>query len=80
MKAKLLFAAGIILSLSAFAQTNSQTSMAVGPTSPIPMFRVIVISRSVQAINYEHRSGASNVDFAVTDLMPRANGEAKVIS
>jgi outer membrane protein OmpA-like peptidoglycan-associated protein len=34
----------------------------------------------VQAINYEHRSGASRVDFAGTDLMPSANGEAKVNS
>ena len=44
------------------------------------MFRVTVISRSVQAVNYEHRSGSSKVDFAGTDLMPSANGEAKVDS
>jgi outer membrane protein OmpA-like peptidoglycan-associated protein len=41
---------------------------------------VNVVSRSVQAINYEHRSGASKLDFAGTDLMPAANGEAKVNS
>jgi len=34
----------------------------------------------VQAVNYEHRSGASKLDFAGTDLMPSANGEAKVNS
>ena len=45
-----------------------------------PTFRVIVISRSVQAVNYKHRSGASKLDFAGTDLMPSANGEAKVNS
>ena len=39
-----------------------------------------VVSRSVQAVNYEHRSGASKLDFAGTDLMPSANGEAKVNS
>jgi len=44
------------------------------------MFRVNVTSRSVQAINYKHRSGATKVDFAGTDLMPSANGEAKVAS
>jgi outer membrane protein OmpA-like peptidoglycan-associated protein len=43
-------------------------------------FRVTVISRSVQAINYEHRSGSSKLDFAGTSLMPSANGEAKVNS
>jgi outer membrane protein OmpA-like peptidoglycan-associated protein len=39
-----------------------------------------VISRSVEAINYEHRSGSSKLDFAGTTLMPLANGEAKVNS
>ncbi len=39
-----------------------------------------MVSRSVQAVNYEHRSGASRLDFAGTDLMPSANGEAKVNS
>jgi outer membrane protein OmpA-like peptidoglycan-associated protein len=80
LKTKLLLATGIALSLSAFAQTNAQTNLSVEPMSPTPMFRVTVISRSVQAVNYEHRSGSSKVDFAGTDLMPSANGEAKVDS
>jgi outer membrane protein OmpA-like peptidoglycan-associated protein len=45
-----------------------------------PMFRVTVISRSVQAVNYQHRSGSSKLDFAGTDLMPSANGVAEVNS
>jgi outer membrane protein OmpA-like peptidoglycan-associated protein len=80
LKSKLLLAAGITLSLSAFAQTNSQTTLAVEPMSPTPTFHVTVTSRSVQAVNYKHRSGASKVDFAGTDLMPAANGQAKVES
>jgi outer membrane protein OmpA-like peptidoglycan-associated protein len=48
--------------------------------STTPTFRVTVISRSVQAINYEHRSGSSKLDFAGTGLMPLASGEAKVNS
>jgi outer membrane protein OmpA-like peptidoglycan-associated protein len=79
LKSKLILAAGITLSLSAFAQTNSQ-SQAVEPMSSTPTFRVTVISRSVQAVNYEHRSGSSKVDFAGTDLMPSANGVAEVNS
>ena len=79
MKSKLILAAGITLSLSAFAQTSSQT-LAVEPMSTVPTFRVTVISRSVQAVNYEHRSGSSKVDFAGTDLMPSANGVAEVNS
>ncbi|MGD1213401.1 MAG: OmpA family protein [Terriglobales bacterium] len=80
MKTKLLLTVGIALSVSAFAQTNSQTTMIVEPISPTPIFRVNVVSRSVQAVNYEHRSGASKLDFTGTDLMPSANGEAKVNS
>ncbi len=80
MKTKLFLAAGITLSLSAFAQTNSQTAIVVEPLSPTPIFRVNVISRSVQAVNYKHRSGSSKLDFAGTDLMPSANGVAEVNS
>ncbi len=78
MKTKILLTVGITLSLSAFAQTNRQSTVVVEPMSPAPVFRVMVVSRNVQAVNYEHRSGASKLDFAGTDLMPSANGEAKV--
>ena len=80
MKTNLLLVIGITLSLSAFAQTNSQTAVVIEPTSTTPIFRVNVVSRSVPAVNYEHRSGSSRLDFAGTDLMPSANGEAKVNS
>jgi outer membrane protein OmpA-like peptidoglycan-associated protein len=79
VKTKLLLA-GIALSVSAFAQTSSQTTVVIEPLSPTPIFRVNVVSRSVLAVNYKHRSGASKVDFAGTDLMPGANGQAKVES
>ena len=80
MKTKLFLIVGIILSLSAWAQTNSQSTLAVEPLSPMPVFHVTVTSRSVQAVNYKHRSGASKLDFAGTDLMPTADGQAKVES
>ncbi len=80
MRTKLLLAVGITFTLSAFAQTNRQATIAVEPISPTPIFRLNVVSRNVQAVNYEHRSGASKLDFAGTDLMPSANGEAKVNS
>ena len=79
MKTQVLLAVGITLSLSAFAQTNSQT-LTVEPMNTTPTFRVTVISRSVQAVNYQHRSGSSKLDFAGTDLMPSANGVAEINS
>jgi outer membrane protein OmpA-like peptidoglycan-associated protein len=80
VKTKLLLVAAVALSLPAIAQTNSQSTVEVDRVSSTPTFRVTVISRSVQAINYEHRSGSSKLDFAGTALMPTANGEAKVNS
>jgi len=67
---------------SSIDQTTQQTetTMAVEPTSPTPTFRVTVISRTARAVNYKHRGGATKLDFAGTDLMPKANGEAKVES
>jgi hypothetical protein len=32
--------------------------------NPTPVYRVTVVSRSVQAVNYKHRGGATKVDFA----------------
>jgi outer membrane protein OmpA-like peptidoglycan-associated protein len=80
LKNTVLLAAGLTLSLSAFAQTNSQSNIAVEPMDHTPTFRVTVVSRSVRAVNYKHRSGATKIDFAGTDLMPGANGQAKVES
>ena len=80
MKIKLLLTLTIVLSLAALAQTNSQTTMTVEPVAPTPTFRVTVVSRSVQAVNYKDRGGATKLDFAGTDLMPSANGQAKVES
>ena len=80
MKTQLLFAVGLTLSLSAFAQNDSSTTVSVQPMASMPTFRVTVISRSVQAVNYQHRSGSSKLDFAGTDLMPSANGVAEINS
>jgi outer membrane protein OmpA-like peptidoglycan-associated protein len=80
MKMKMLLAVGIALSLSALAQTGAQTTMAVEPMAQTPTFRVVVTSRTTQAVNYKHRSGATKVDFAGTNLMPSADGQAEVNS
>jgi outer membrane protein OmpA-like peptidoglycan-associated protein len=73
-------ALGCALSLSAIAQSNSQVTVAVEPAGSTSMFRVVEISRTVQAVNYRHRGGAAEVDFAGTALLPSAEGTAKVRS
>ena len=54
--------------------------MVAAPTSATPYFHVVVISRTVQAVNYRYRSGSTKLNFAGTDLMPTANGEARINS
>ena len=80
MKIHVLLTTAIALSLSAIAQTNPQTTPTVEAMPQTPVFRVIVTSRTIQAVNYRHHSGATKVNFAGTDLMPSANGFAKVNS
>ncbi len=83
LKTKLLLAAGIIISLSAFAQTTYQkttTTTTVEPMTHRTTFRVTVTSRTVQAVNYRHRSGSTKLDFAGTSLMPSADGQAEINS
>jgi len=45
-----------------------------------PIYRVTVTERTAKAISYQHRSGATKIDFGGTALMPNAHGEAKVES
>jgi outer membrane protein OmpA-like peptidoglycan-associated protein len=86
VKSRLIIAAVIAMGVNAFAQTSqtTQTTVTVQPmtrtTTQTTIFQVKVISRSVQAVNYKHRGGSTKLDFAGTDLMPMANGEAKVES
>lgn len=58
-------------------QTENAIRMADGAT---PIYRVTVTSRTAKAMNYQHRSGATKIDFRGTDLLPGSRGEAKVES
>jgi outer membrane protein OmpA-like peptidoglycan-associated protein len=50
------------------------------PPDPQPIYRVTVVSRSLEAVNYEHRGGPTPLDFQGTVLMPKAKGTAIVES
>lgn len=54
--------------------------MLAAQPSQNPRFRVTVVSRTIKAINYHHRSGATRVGFRGTPLMPKASGDARVDS
>src|SRR5579859_5900382 len=46
----------------------------------MPIFRVEVVARTTQAVNYLHRGGSTKIDFQGTPLMAGAHGSAKVES
>jgi outer membrane protein OmpA-like peptidoglycan-associated protein len=68
----------VLLSVAA----SSQTGPPQGNPSPDPqpIYRVTVVSRTLAAINYEHRSGPTKIDFQGTVLLPKAKGDATVES
>src|SRR5580658_4348539 len=50
------------------------------PSDPQPIYRVTVVSRSLEAVNYEHRGGPTLIDFRGTVLLPDVKGSATVES
>src|ERR1041385_1805922 len=60
-------------------QNSSQTQ---GPTTSnpgqVPTYRITVVERSTQAVDYRDRGGTTQVNFRGTSLMPKVEGKAKV--
>jgi outer membrane protein OmpA-like peptidoglycan-associated protein len=57
--------------------TENDARMASGS---MPVYRISVVERTTKAVNYNHRSGSTKVNFEGTLLLPKARGEAKVES
>src|SRR6185295_14182982 len=71
---------GVLAAQSAQAPNPTQHSMPVNAGGSMPIYRVNVVARTMKAINYQHRSGATKIDFRGTALLPKAHGQAKVES
>jgi outer membrane protein OmpA-like peptidoglycan-associated protein len=79
----LLTVCGLAAAQSAQAPSPVQLSTgnaAQTGTGSMPIYRVTVVARTMKAINYNHRSGATRIDFRGTALLPDAHGEASVES
>jgi outer membrane protein OmpA-like peptidoglycan-associated protein len=82
------FTIGLLLTCGALsAQTPSREqkeerkeNATRAASGQVPIYRVTVTERTAKAISYQHRSGATKIDFGGTPLMPNAHGEAKVES
>ncbi|MBK9170804.1 MAG: OmpA family protein [Bryobacterales bacterium] len=70
---------GTFLAVCALAAAQAPQSPTLNP-GEMPVYRVNVTARTAKAINYQHRGGATKIDFRGTELLPAAHGEAKVES
>ncbi len=62
-------------------QSGMPSSSTTGPNGEnVPIFKVQVVSRSIDAVNYNHLGGTTKIGFAGTSIMPQAKGEAHVDS
>src|SRR4051812_47783273 len=72
----LLAAPALLPAQEANPTQSSQSGNA--PGGPNPIFKVEVVSRSIQAVSYRNRGGWTKVDFQGTSLAPQAKGTAEV--
>jgi outer membrane protein OmpA-like peptidoglycan-associated protein len=61
-------------------ETNPNGNPIERQDNGIYLYRVKVVQRDLDAVNYLHRSGSTNIGFKGTTLLPLAKGEAKVTS
>lgn len=73
-----IVAAAVAAAGSAWGQAYAPVPAAPGQN--VPLYRVTVIERTVKAVNYQYRSGPTQIDFRGTVLMPEARGQAIVES
>ena len=73
--------------IAGYAQEPNPTSVgtpapgnAVTQKDGIFIYRVKVVQRDLDAVNYLHRSGSTEIGFKGTPLLPMGKGEAKVTS
>ena len=62
------------------SQTTTQNNEITKQENGIYLYRVKVVQRDLDAVNYFHRSDSTKIAFKGTTLLPAANGEAKVTS
>ena len=60
--------------------TDNQAKQGVLVKDGIYLYRVKVVQRELDAVNYLHRSGSTKIAFRGTTLLPGAKGEASVKS
>ncbi len=78
----ILSPAAILAQESASSMDSTSTTSSQQPVDQngIYIFRVKVVQRNLDCVNYLHRSGSTTIGFEGTPMLPKAHGEAKVQS
>jgi outer membrane protein OmpA-like peptidoglycan-associated protein len=76
----LIASAAILAPSSSFAGVPQASPAAAKRADQTSIYQMILVDRTVKAVKYAHRSGSTKINFAGTDLMASAKGEAKVDS
>jgi outer membrane protein OmpA-like peptidoglycan-associated protein len=74
------FYCGLLCAQSPQAANPTQGLIQSQSDDAVPTYRIVVIERTMKAVNYQHRNGATMIGFSGTPLLPNAHGEAKVES
>jgi hypothetical protein len=71
-----LIASGVVsvATLSAQATGNEQNQ----GNRTVPIYRLTVVQRALEAVNFQSHSGPTRIDFKGTVLLPKAEGDARV--
>ena len=80
MLRNLMPTAAALLVCGAGAFCQSVEGPPLEPSRTVPVYRVTVVERSLQAVNYQYRSGPTEIDFKGTVLLPNSKGHAAVES
>lgn len=82
-----IVAASLFATIAGAQELNPTAQQQQGSQQPqaqmrdgVPVYRVEVVGRDIPAINYFHRSGATNIGFQGTSLLAQGKGSAKVES
>ncbi len=68
------------LVLLAFSLKVGAQEQSAPPQSDSSIYHLTMVGKTVTAINYQHRSGSTMIDFRGTPVLPLAKGQAKIDS
>lgn len=70
----------VLMLLGTMGTVTAQQPAPASQQQPQPIYHLTMVGGTITAVNYQHRSGSTMIDFQGTPLLPRASDKAKVDS